>query len=957
MKTFCEKCNSPIDPHTGLCPMCDGEKPKKGKNKGLIITAIILAVLVILAGTFFVFVQNDVWGMKSIFTSGETTTETNGSSEGTQTPGEATTTGTQSQQVVGLSQGFHNFTADTTSVEVGEDAEIVFSVEYVGSDTIGKDALAILDANNKVITYLNDDGKNGDKSSGDGIYSGKHKIDSSSVGGQDYHILYKDKKEESVPLTISVYRELTDEDFDSFRTLLREIASREFDDAKDYIKKSSEIKSYEIDDKQKTILYTSIYDITGLWHEELSDEVKGTGAAALTATEGADYYIAEQRVSSVDLTSAYGNTNVASIRPYANDGLFYSDFNSAGYLLSQALGGNYEDFESYDADLRAFCSMGNYGIVLIDSHSLVCNDQTYIITGQDLDNYDFIDGSANEFIPDVIAGNVVFTNTEEAAINGKFLTRNIAPSALEESIWYLGICNGTANKSITSALLDRGAYTVVGFNGEVSTQYCNDVLFEVFINSMILSSDTVTNGVEEAKKIYGKTDSVNTSCKVEIVGSTGYVVSETEEVTSDRQVVLVLDHSGSMAGTPLEETKKAAKQFVDSTVGEDVAVAAVSFDSYSKVLSGFSHNRSKLKNKIDQQYTGGSTNTESGLVAAQQLLEAGNAKKKIIILMTDGEENMGKCGDELVNYANELKEKGIIIYTLGFFHQLSNKAAVQERMSKIASEGCHFEVANAEDLKYFFGDISETIKGQRYIYITIACPVDVTVAYEGKKLSSEGKNPKTRTDYGVLFFQDNGTKDPTKILRLKEGPEYDIQIEGTGKGKMTYTIQFMDEEGEYNDKRTFKNIKINKRTAIDTVATVDDTTTLNIDNDGDGSYDITMEAEANGRGKEVDPHRTLKTILKIVGGIILLIGALIAFIILRKKWNKVKHIPRTEHVEVPAIEEAETNPEANHPDTIPTEAQAVDTEEAPKPRFCNNCGAALEPDANFCPNCSAKINK
>ena len=45
-----------------------------------------------------------------------------------------------------------------------------------------------------------------------------------------------------------------------------------------------------------------------------------------------------------------------------------------------------------------------------------------------------------------------------------------------------------------------------------------------------------------------------------------------------------------------------------------------------------------------------------------------------------------------------------------------------------------------------------------------------------------------------------------------------MEIEGTGSGKMNYTIGFMDEKGNYNDLRKFENISITRKTKIDTVA-------------------------------------------------------------------------------------------------------------------------------------------
>ena len=52
------------------------------------------------------------------------------------------------------------------------------------------------------------------------------------------------------------------------------------------------------------------------------------------------------------------------------------------------------------------------------------------------------------------------------------------------------------------------------------------------------------------------------------------------------------------------------------------------------------------------------------------MLKDGNGEKKIIVLMSDGEPNEGKQGDELIAYADELKKEGILIYTLGFFENL-----------------------------------------------------------------------------------------------------------------------------------------------------------------------------------------------------------------------------------------------------------------------------------------------
>ena len=140
-------------------------------------------------------------------------------------------------------------------------------------------------------------------------------------------------------------------------------------------------------------------------------------------------------------------------------------------------------------------------------------------------------------------------------------------------------------------------------------------------------------------------------------------------------------------------------------------------------------------------------------------------------------------------------------------------------MEALASDGCHYEVADADDLQFFFGDIADQVNGQRYIYIRIACPVDVTVKYKGEKLCSEEDSLSTRTSFGSLSFENTEDGDDTaKVLRLKEGALYDIKIEGNASGSMDYTVGYMDENGEYTDFRRFEDIDVGRRTVIDTVA-------------------------------------------------------------------------------------------------------------------------------------------
>lgn len=453
-----------------------------------------------------------------------------------------------------------------------------------------------------------------------------------------------------------------------------------------------------------------------------------------------------------------------------------------------------------------------------------------------------------------------------------------------------------------SMSLPKGTYTITVTDGEAS--YFQKIKTRKNSENNLLIFTTNFGYVNEADN-----------------ASEGQYQEAVRTTSEERDIVLVLDVSGSMSGEPIAETKKASVNFIDTILDRAASIGIVAYDNDASMLSDFSVDKNSLTDIVANIYDGGGTNIEAGLAKAYSMLGTSGAKKKIIVLMSDGEPNDGKEGDALIDYAGGIKDDNVIIYTLGFFESLgSNKSSAQKLMEGIASDGCHYEVASADDLVFFFEDVADQINGQKYIYIRIACPVDVTVSYNGETLCSAEDNLNLRTDFGTLTFEqnENGSgmdeDDRIKVLRLKEGAAYDVQIVGTGHGLMDYTIGFMDENGDYSDFRRFEEIKITRETVIDTVAEVSEETTLNIDENGDGRYDLKMCAGENGYGEEVKG-----SVLIYAAGAVFLI-LLILFFIVRKK---IKRQRRSVKVS----------------------------------RYCGNCGTKLEDNAKICGQCGTPFEE
>jgi uncharacterized membrane protein len=100
---------------------------------------------------------------------------------------------------------------------------------------------------------------------------------------------------------------------------------------------------------------------------------------------------------------------------------------------------------------------------------------------------------------------------------------------------------------------------------------------------------------------------------------------------------LVIDRSGSMTGLPLEMAKQAARATVDTLAPDDL-IGVIAFDSVPTryVKMQLARNRSRIEADIARIQAGGGTEIFPALDAAYQDLSVVQARKKHVILLTDG---------------------------------------------------------------------------------------------------------------------------------------------------------------------------------------------------------------------------------------------------------------------------------------------------------------------------------
>ena len=103
-------------------------------------------------------------------------------------------------------------------------------------------------------------------------------------------------------------------------------------------------------------------------------------------------------------------------------------------------------------------------------------------------------------------------------------------------------------------------------------------------------------------------------------------------------MALVIDRSGSMTGLPLEMAKQAAKATADTLAADDL-LEVIAFDSTPTRIVRMTpaKHRARIQNDIARIQAGGGTEIFPALDTAYQALSTTRAKKKHVVLLTDGQ--------------------------------------------------------------------------------------------------------------------------------------------------------------------------------------------------------------------------------------------------------------------------------------------------------------------------------
>jgi Ca-activated chloride channel homolog len=169
---------------------------------------------------------------------------------------------------------------------------------------------------------------------------------------------------------------------------------------------------------------------------------------------------------------------------------------------------------------------------------------------------------------------------------------------------------------------------------------------------------------------------------------------------------LVIDRSGSMSGLPMEMAKAAAKAAVDVLQPDDL-VEVIAFDSsptrYVKMTPA--KRKGRIGTDIARIQPGGGTEIFPALDAAYQDLSVTAARKKHVILLTDGKAPVGGIRDVVQAMAAE----GITVTSVGLGNDLDDGLLT---MIKDVGGGRYHKVPDPASLPKIFTTETEVVSRQ-----------------------------------------------------------------------------------------------------------------------------------------------------------------------------------------------------------------------------------------------------
>lgn len=177
---------------------------------------------------------------------------------------------------------------------------------------------------------------------------------------------------------------------------------------------------------------------------------------------------------------------------------------------------------------------------------------------------------------------------------------------------------------------------------------------------------------------------------------------------------LVIDNSGSMRDKR-PRVNEAALTLVQSSNPQDEAfVVNFNDDFYLDLDKDFTNSIPELKEALERIDARGSTALYDAIIGSLDHLKKGTKEKKVLLIVTDGEDNTSR--NTLEKTVREIQKTDTVIYTIGLLEEESKKNARTAKRALMAiaqaSGGVAYFPENVEDVHAICEQVAHDIRHQ-----------------------------------------------------------------------------------------------------------------------------------------------------------------------------------------------------------------------------------------------------
>jgi VWFA-related protein len=177
---------------------------------------------------------------------------------------------------------------------------------------------------------------------------------------------------------------------------------------------------------------------------------------------------------------------------------------------------------------------------------------------------------------------------------------------------------------------------------------------------------------------------------------------------------LVIDNSGSMRDKRPRVNEAALTLVQSSNPSDEAFVVNFNDDFYLDLDKDFTNSIPELKEALERIDARGSTALYDAIIGSLDHLRKGKKEKKVLLIVTDGEDNTSR--NSLEKTIREIQKTDTVIYTIGLLSQESKKSAKSAKKAlteiALASGGLAFFPENVEDVHAICEQVAHDIRHQ-----------------------------------------------------------------------------------------------------------------------------------------------------------------------------------------------------------------------------------------------------